>query len=55
MKFDSLIDCNGMSTRLGLLYADKFENRVHCMFIFTCFDWLFLAEFFLLLGSNKYE
>ena len=32
---DGLIDFNGMSTRLGLFYAQKIGNRVHCTFMLT--------------------
>ena len=32
-----LINFNSMSTHLGLLYALKLGNLVHCTFIFTFF------------------
>ena len=35
--FNWLINFNVMSTRLGLFYAQKLGNCVHCTFIFTFF------------------
>ena len=32
-----LIGFNGMSTLVGLFYASRFENYIHCKFIFTFF------------------
>ena len=30
----TIIDFNGMSTHLGLFYAEKWVNCIHCMFIY---------------------
>ena len=39
------IDCfSDMSTRLGLYYAEKLGNCIHCMFIFRFFVKLFLKS-----------
>ena len=32
-----LINLNGVSTRLGLFYADRLRNFIHCTFIYTFF------------------
>ena len=32
-----MIDFNGMSNRLGLFYALRLGNHVHCTFMFTFF------------------
>ena len=44
-EIDLLIDFNDMSTCLGLFYAEKLENCVHCTFIITFFVQLFLKRF----------
>ena len=43
---DWLIDFNCISTRLGLLYTEKLEKRVHYPFIFTFFVRPYLKRFF---------
>ena len=48
-----LIDFHGISTRLGIFYANWLENGVQCTFIFTIFVYFFLREFFSH-GSIKY-
>ena len=40
-----MVDFNGMTITLGLFYAKRLGNRVHCMFIFTFFVHLFLSGF----------
>ena len=30
-----MIDFNGMLIHLELFYAERLENHIHCMFIFT--------------------
>ena len=42
-----MIDFNSMATCLGLFYAQRLENHVHCIFIFT-FLCSFLRVIFLL-------
>ena len=37
---------NDKSNRLGLFFVESLVNRVHCMFIFTFFVWLFLKGIF---------
>ena len=45
--FHWLIDWfNVMPTHRELFYAKRLENRVHCMFIFTCLCSCFLKVFF---------
>ena len=45
--FDWVIDFNGMSTRLGLFYAKKFGNRVHCTLVFAFLCGCFFSSFVL--------
>ena len=41
-----MIDINGMPTCLGLFYAYRSENHVHCMFIFTFLVFLYVKRIF---------
>ena len=51
---DWLINLNGMSTCLELFYALTLGNCIHCTFIFTFFELLFLKSFFAH-GPIEYE
>ena len=49
-----MINFNGMLFRLGLFYAEKLGNCIHCTFIFTLFMPLFL-KMFCAHGPIKYK
>ena len=48
---DGFINFNGISTRLGLFYADMLRNRVQCSFVFNilCSCFLTVVLFYFIL------
>ena len=53
LMYNYMIDFNGMSTCLGLFYAERLENPIHCTFYLY-----FLGSFFksiLLHGPIEYK
>ena len=58
-----MIDYNDMSMRLGLFYAERLGNRIHCTFISTfCLYVVIFEEFYLFgwglffaQGQSEYE
>ena len=48
-----MTDFDDMPTHLGLFYAYRFSDHVHCTFIFTFFIWLFHKVFFIYLFARN--
>ena len=48
-----LISFNGMSAHVGLFYAYRLGNRIHCMFIFIIL--MFLKVIFFTYGPIEYD
>ena len=49
-----MIDFNGTSIRLGLMYAKRLGNRVNYMFMFTFFVYMFFRIFFFAAETNNF-